>query len=91
MLTVGRLGNLNAGCTAKEYRPVMGADEFLLRKFVSDQRPGPLFLSCDSEAAKLPLVKGAHDPMLHLAFGNLKTNRRNQERGARYVAVDRMV
>jgi hypothetical protein len=69
-LTVGRLGN--AGGPAKEYRPIMGADEFLLREFVSDRHSATLFPTSDSDAAKSPLVKGAIDPVLHLTIGNLK-------------------
>ncbi len=59
-MTVGCLGN--AGGPAKEYREIMGSNEFLLREFVSDRLLAPLFPTSDSDAAKSPLVKGAIEP-----------------------------
>ena len=51
----------------------MGSDDFLLDAFLSDSRhDAPLFPSADAEAARSPLTKGALDPVLHLAIGNLK-------------------
>ena len=51
----------------------MGLDDFLLDAFLSDSRhDAPLFPSADAEAARSPLTKGALDPVLHLAIGNLK-------------------
>ena len=50
----------------------MGADDFLLREFVSDRHSATLFPTSDSDAAKSPLTKGAIDPVLHLTIGNLK-------------------
>ena len=51
----------------------MGSDDFLLDAFLSNSvHDAPLFPSADAEAARSPLTKGALDPVLHLAIGNLK-------------------
>jgi hypothetical protein len=61
-----------AGGPAREFREVLGSNEFLLGAFISDAHITPLFPSCDADAARSPLVKGPYDAALHLAIGNLK-------------------
>ena len=67
------VGRGDAGGPVKEFRQVLGSDDFLLDSyFPASHHDAPLFPSADADAARSPLTKGAYDPALHLAIGNLK-------------------